>query len=288
MALSHHCKRLQNKVAIVTAATAGIGLGIAERLASEGASVMICSRQQDNVDDTVKALQAQGLKVSGVVCHVGNALQRQALIDATLKAYGRIAILVSTDICVQAYGKIAILVSTDICVQAYGKIDILVSNAAVNPTAGSLLDTAPDAIDKILDINIKAALLLVQAAAKHMRRGGRIVLISSITAYQPPAPIAMYAVSKTALLGLTKGLAAELGPEGITVNCVAPGVVPTKFSAALVASSELEQAQIEATSMKRLGTPQDIAAAVAYLVSDDASYVTGETLAVSGGMGSRL
>lgn len=249
-------KRLVGKVALVTAATAGIGRGIAERLAQEGARVMICSRRQDNVDETVADMRAKGLQVSGMVCHVGNAQHRQALVDRT--------------------------------VQEFGQLDILVSNAAVNPTAGPLLDTPPDAIDKILDINIKAALLLVQAAAKHMKRGGRIILISSVTAYQPAAPIAMYAVSKTALLGLTKGLAAELGPEGITVNCVAPGIVPTKFSAALVADKQLEQAQIDATSLKRLGTPQDIAAAVAFLASDDASYMTGETLVVAGGMSSKL
>eukprot|EP00878_Enallax_costatus_P036624 GHUV01041147.1.p1 GENE.GHUV01041147.1~~GHUV01041147.1.p1 ORF type:complete len:125 (+),score=41.02 GHUV01041147.1:134-508(+) len=114
------------------------------------------------------------------------------------------------------------------------------------------------------------------------------IALCALLLCRPPTPIAMYAVSKTALLGLTKGLAAELGPEGINVNCVAPGIVPTKFSAALVADKELERAQVESTHMKRLGTPQDIAAAVAYLVSDDASYVTGETLVVAGGMSSHL
>lgn len=249
-------KRLKGKVAVVTAATAGIGLGIAERLAQEGARVMICSRRKQNVDDTVEALRSKGLQVSGVVCHVGNAEHRSNLIQQT--------------------------------VQEFGQLDILISNAAVNPMEGPLISAPSDAIDKILDINIKAALLLVQQAVPHMKRGGRIVLISSVTAFQPPAPIAMYAVSKTALLGLTKGLAAELGPEGITVNCVAPGIVPTKFSAALVADPELERMQVEATNLKRLGTPQDIAGAVAFLSSPDAAYVTGETLVVAGGMQSRL
>lgn len=250
------CKRLQGKVAVVTAATAGIGLGIAERLATEGAKVMICSRKKDNVDDTVKQLRSKGLEVSGCVCHVGSAEHRKQLVQKT--------------------------------VQAYGNIDILVSNAAVNPTSGPLLDTPPAAIDKILDINIKSALLLVQEAAPHMHSPGSIVFISSITAFNPGPPIAMYAVSKTALLGLTKGLAAELGPRGIRVNCVAPGIVPTKFASALVEDPALEKAQIESTLLGRLGRPQDMAAAVAFLASEDSSYITGETIAVAGGAYSRL
>jgi dehydrogenase/reductase SDR family protein 4 len=121
-----------------------------------------------------------------------------------------------------------------------------------------------------------------------MRRGGSLLFVSSYTAFAPSPPIAMYAVSKTALLGLTKALAEELGPRGITVNCVAPGVVPTKFAAALVASPELEEASRARTLVGRLGTPGDMAAAVAFLLSEDASYVTGETLVVAGGMQSRL
>ncbi|GBF97750.1 hypothetical protein Rsub_10914 [Raphidocelis subcapitata] len=251
------CRRLEGKVAIVTAATAGIGLGIARRLAREGARVFICSRKQAAVDETVAALRVEGLDVSGTACHVGSAEQRAAFVQAAIKAYGP-------------------------------SVHILVSNAAVNPTAGPLLETPREAFDKIMDINVAAALALVQLVAPHMPRGGSVVMVSSVTAYNPPSPIAAYAVSKTALLGLVKGLAAEMGPDGVTVNGVAPGIVPTKFSAALVADPRLERAQVEATALKRLGTPEDIAGAVAFLVSGDGAYVTGETLVVAGGMPSKL
>ncbi|PNH09405.1 Dehydrogenase/reductase SDR family member 4 [Tetrabaena socialis] len=252
------CRRLEGKVALVTAATAGIGLATAERLAEEGASVFICSRKQDNVDDAVKALRAKGLEVAGCACHVGSHEQRQRLVEQ--------------------------------CVQKYGGLDVLVSNAAVNPGAGPISETTPDVVDKVLDINIKAAVLLVKEALPHLLRrpGSSIIFVSSVTAFNPPEPIGMYAVSKTALLGLTKGLAAELGPRGVRVNCVAPGIVPTKFSAALVDTPELAAQQAETTMLKRLGRPSEQAAAIAFLASPDAAYITGETLVVAGGMHSRL
>lgn len=135
---------------------------------------------------------------------------------------------------------------------------------------------------------VQSAVLLAQKVVKHMPRGGSIVFVSSYSAFSPSAPIGFYAVSKTALLGLTKALAEELGPDGITVNCIAPGVVPTKFADALVANDELKALNESRTFLGRLGLPEDMAAAVAYLVSPDASYVTGETLVVAGGMQSRL
>lgn len=174
-------KRLEGKVAVVTAATAGIGLGIAERLGAEGARLFISSRKAANVEETLTALRAKDIAAQGCACHVGSSEQVRAMVAKA--------------------------------VEAYGKIDVLISNAAVNPVATSIVDTPEDAITKIFDINVKSAIVLVQAARKHMSRGGSIVFVSSVTAYSPPLPIGVYAVSKTALLGLTKGLAAELGPE---------------------------------------------------------------------------
>lgn len=250
------CKRFEGKVALVTAATAGIGFGIAQRLGEEGAKLVICSRKQNNVDDALKALKHMGIDCVGCACHVGN---REHL---------------------QKYVQLAI--------DTYGQIDVLVSNAAVNPASGPLLTIPESAIDKTLEINIKAAIMLVKETAPHLKRGASIVFISSYTAFNPSQPLAIYAVSKTAVIGLTKALADELGPDGIRVNCVAPGIVPTKFASALVENPELREQQRTANALKRLGTPEDMAAAVAYLSSDDASYVTGESLVVAGGLQSRL
>lgn len=189
---SVRCRRLEGKSAIVTASTAGIGLEIARRLASEGAQVVVSSRRPENVEETVKSLQEEGLQVEGLACHVGNNEHLQNLVNFTVKKYG--------------------------------KIDMLVSNAAVNPAAGPILDMEEKAISKILDINVKSAIMLAKFAVPFMKNGSSIVFISSYTAFNPTPPIAMYAVSKTALLGLTKALAEELGPQnGIRVNCVAPG-----------------------------------------------------------------
>ena len=185
------CKRFEGKVALVTAATAGIGFGIAQRLGEEGAKLVICSRKQNNVDDALKALKDKGIDCVGCACHVGN---REHL---------------------QKYVQLAI--------DTYGQIDVLVSNAAVNPASGPLLTIPESAIDKTLEINIKAAIMLVKETAPHLKRGASIVFISSYTAFNPSQPLAIYAVSKTAVIGLTKALADELGPDGIRVNCVAPG-----------------------------------------------------------------
>ncbi|KAG5561303.1 hypothetical protein RHGRI_004363 [Rhododendron griersonianum] len=216
-------------------------------------NIFLSSR--NNVDEAVEKLRARGIEVLGVVCHVSNAQQRKNLIETT--------------------------------VQKYGKIDVIVSNAAVNPSVDTILETKEAVLDKLWEINVKAAILLLQDATPHLQKGSSVIFISSITAYQPPASLAMYGVTKTALLGLTKVLAAEMAPD-TRVNCVAPGFVPTRFADFLTSNDEIRKSIEEKTLLNRLGTTEDMAAATAFLASDDASYITGETLVVGGGAPSRL
>ncbi|XP_039132598.1 tropinone reductase-like 3 [Dioscorea cayenensis subsp. rotundata] len=248
-------RRLEGKVAIVTASTQGIGFSIAERFGLEGASVIVSSRKKRNVDEAVEKLKKKGIEATGIVCHVSNPQQRKELIDKTI--------------------------------QTYGHIDIFVSNAAVNPTVDNILDSQEQVLDKLWEVNVKAAILLLQAAAPHLKKGSSVILISSIGGYFPPAKMSMYGVTKTALLGLTKALAAEMSPD-TRVNCIAPGFVPTHFADFITRTEEVRKSFEDKTLLKRLGTTADMAAVAAFLASDDASYITGETIVVSGGMPSRL
>ncbi|RZF43194.1 hypothetical protein LSTR_LSTR013874 [Laodelphax striatellus] len=250
--------KLNGKVAVVTASTDGIGFAIAERLGKEGASVMISSRKQANVEKAVGKLKNQGYKVSGLVCHVGKKEDREKLLT-------------------EAASK-------------FGGIDILVSNAAVNPIVGPVLDCPESAWDKIFEINVKAAFMLSQEALPYIRKrgGGSIIYISSIAGYQPLGLLGAYSVSKTALLGLTKAAAVDLASENIRVNCVAPGIIKTNFSSALHESETAREAALTQIPMNLLGEPKEIAGVVAFLVSEDASYITGESIIASGCMASRL
>ncbi|CAL4909737.1 unnamed protein product [Urochloa decumbens] len=248
------CRRLEGKVAVVTASTQGIGLAIAERLGLEGAAVVISSRKQ-NVDEAVERLKAKGITVVGAVCHVSDAQQRKGLIDTAVKNFGH--------------------------------IDILVSNAAANPTVDGILEMKEAVLDKLWDINVKASILLLQDAAPHLRKGSSVIIISSITGYNPEQGLAMYGVTKTALLGLTKALAAEMGPN-TRVNCIAPGFVPTRFASFLTTNETIRKELTDKITLNRLGSVEDMAAAAAFLASDDASFITAETIVVAGGMQSRL
>ncbi|XP_066363729.1 tropinone reductase-like 3 [Miscanthus floridulus] len=249
------CRRLEGKVAVVTASTQGIGLAIAERLGLEGAAIVISSRKQKNVDEAVEGLRAKGITVVGTLCHVSDAQQRKNLIETAVKNFGH--------------------------------IDILVSNAAANPTVNGILEMKEAVLDKLWDINVKASILLLQDAAPHLRKGSSVILISSIAGYNPEQGLTMYGVTKTALFGLTKALAGEMGPD-TRVNCIAPGFVPTRFASFFIDNETIRKKLNERTMLKRLGSVEDMAAAAAFLASDDASFITAETIVVAGGVPSRL
>ncbi|XP_022912392.1 dehydrogenase/reductase SDR family member 4-like [Onthophagus taurus] len=250
--------RLDGKVAIVTASTEGIGYGIAERLGLEGAKVVISSRKQKNVDAAIEKLKSQKIEATGLVCHVGNPQDRNKLFKETL--------------------------------DKFGGLNILVSNAAVNPTVGGVLDCEEQSWDKVFDINVKSAYMLAKDSLPHLRKnkGGKIVFISSIAGYQPFEALGVYSVSKTALIGLSRAAAVQLASENIQVNCVAPGIIKTKFSQVLTSNDGYGEETMSGIPMKRFGEVDDISGVVAFLVSNDANYITGEVIVPAGGMQSRL
>ncbi|XP_055989187.1 dehydrogenase/reductase SDR family member 4 isoform X1 [Sorex fumeus] len=249
---------LTDRVAVVTGSTNGIGLAIARRLAQDGAHVVVSSRKQQNVDNTVATLRGEGLSVTGTVCHVGKAEDRERLVSKAVKLHGG--------------------------------VDILVSNAAVNPFFGNMLDASEEVWDKILDINVKATALITKAVVPEMekRGGGSVVIVASIAGYSPFPGLGPYNVSKTALLGLTKNLALELGPRNIRVNCLAPGLIKTSFSSVFWTDKAREDSIKEIMRIGRIGKPEECAGIVSFLCSEDASYINGETVVVGGGTPSRL
>jgi dehydrogenase/reductase SDR family protein 4 len=264
MSFKFNAHRLEDRVAVITAATQGIGLAIAERLGHEGAKIVISSRKQKNVDDAIKYLVDSGLskdKVAGIICHIGNADHRDRLLQFAL--------------------------------EKFNKIDILINNAGINPYVGELMSISEEAWDKTFDANCKSAFLLTQKVAPIMAKtgGGVVIFNASIGAYKPHPKLAVYGITKTVLLAMTKAFAQGLAPMNIRVNCVAPGVIETRFSQAIwdpKSKFNSELVDESKNDMGRNGTPHEIASAVAYLVSDDSSYVTGETHVVSGGVGARL
>jgi len=226
-------------------------------LGQDGAHVVICSRKSSKVNNAVTTLKNEGISVTGMTCHVGKPSNRKALLDKIRNEHGH--------------------------------LDILVPNAAVNPYFGSILATPESAYDKIFDVNVKSTFMLIQEAVPMMegRKNASIVIVSSVAAFVPSEQLGIYSVSKTALIGLTKALSHELAGKKIRVNCIAPGLIKTKFSGALFNLAS-EDVLAQNQPLGRVGVPEDCSGAVSFLCSDAASFITGETIVMAGGVTSRL
>jgi NAD(P)-dependent dehydrogenase (short-subunit alcohol dehydrogenase family) len=242
--------RFAGKVALVTGASRGIGLGIAERLVAEGAQVCITARKADALHAAVEQLGGQKHAIA-VAGKADDAAHQAEAVERTIAEYGR--------------------------------LDVLVNNTGINPVFGPVLDIDLAAIRKVFEVNLIAAIAWSKLAndAWMNHNGGAIVNVSSIAGTKPAPGLGVYAGSKAALIHLTSQLAFELAPK-IRVNAVAPAVVKTVFASALFEGREAEVAQ--GYPLGRLGVPADIAAAVAFLASDDSSWVTGQTLVLDGGI----
>jgi 3-oxoacyl-[acyl-carrier protein] reductase len=244
--------RFENHVAVVTGAGRGIGHAIAVRLAKEGARVASVSRTEANAQKTADEI---------------NLLRADAA-----NAY---AVDVADQAAVQ---KAAAQIFED-----FGRVDILVNNAGVTRD-GLSMRMSMDDWDTVIDTNLKGAFNFTQAVMRPMikQRSGRIINISSIAGLTGNAGQANYAASKAGLIGLTKTLARELASRGITVNAVAPGLIETDMTTVL--SEEIREGILQKVPLGKLGEPEDIAGAVAYLASAEAKYITGQVLTVDGGM----
>ncbi len=246
---------LTGKVAIVTGSSRGIGRAIAEALAEQGAKVVISSRKAEacaEVADAINVKHGEGTAIV-VPASISSKEELQRLVDETRAQLGR--------------------------------IDILVCNAASNPYYGPMAGITDDQFRKILDNNVIANHWLIAMVAPEMleRKSGSIVIVSSIGGLSSSATIGAYNISKAADFQLARNLAAEFGPSGVRVNCIAPGLVKTDFARALWENPDTLKAVTRHTPMRRIGEPREIAGAAVYLASDASTFMTGQTIIVDGG-----
>ncbi|WP_162339863.1 SDR family NAD(P)-dependent oxidoreductase [Cyclobacterium salsum] len=244
---------LQNKVAIITGASRGIGFSIAHYFAAAGAKVVINSRNQERLDEATRRLREKGYEVIGIANNIGYPEGRQNLINQT--------------------------------VEKYGQIDILVNNAATNPVYGPIEETDLSLFDKILEVNLKAPFELSKLSLPFLRQSSAasIINVSSIAGLSPEKGLGLYSVSKSALVSLTKAFAKEWGAYNIRVNAICPGLIKTKFSEVLWSDEAIKEKFLSELPLKRIGEEGEIGAMALFLASPASSYTTGTIFTVDGG-----
>jgi NAD(P)-dependent dehydrogenase (short-subunit alcohol dehydrogenase family) len=247
---------LSGKVAVITGSSRGIGRAIAERMAQQGAKVVISSRKPESCEEVATAINAargQGSAIA-VPANISSKDELKHLVDATMKAFG--------------------------------KIDILVCNAASNPYYGPMSGIEDDQFRKILENNVIANHWLIQFVAPQMveRKDGSIIIVSSIGGLRGSPIIGAYNISKAADFQLARNLAVEYGPHNVRVNCIAPGLIKTDFARALWESPDTLKRATSTTPLRRIGEPDEIAGAAIYLASKAGSFVTGQSIVVDGGV----
>lgn len=244
---------LENKVALITGASRGIGEAIARGLAEFGATCILVSRKIDALEGVKKKIEDNGGRADAISCHMGYLDQIETLFEKVRSKYG--------------------------------KLDILINNAATNPYLGELLGAPESAFDKTIEVNLKGPFFMIQYGAKLMEEGGggAIVNVSSINGVRPAPLQGVYSITKAGLISMTRAYAKELAQKNIRVNALLPGFTETKFSEALIQNKEIYEQALQRIPMNRHATPEEMVGAVIYLVSDTASFTTGETIACDGG-----
>lgn len=244
---------LSGKTAIITGASKGIGAAMARALAEQGASVIVSSRRQEAVDAVASEITSAGFSAKGVACHVGDEAQLQNLVDEA--------------------------------VRHFGGIDILINNAATNPVFGPLDQMTGEVFDKVMNVNVRAGMLLANLCKPQMekRGGGSVINIASVEGIKPSPMMSVYSVSKAALIMLTQSQAKEWGSDGIRSNAICPGLIQTKFSSALWKNEDILNHFVSQLPLQRMAQPEEMVGLALYLASDAGKYSTGGVFTADGG-----
>lgn len=246
---------LEGQVALVTGASRGIGEAVAMAMAQAGARVVLAARKADTLEAVRTRITAKGGTATAVPCHTGRLEQLDALMEAAIKAYGQ--------------------------------VDVLVNNAATNPHFGPMVGVDAGAYEKTFEVNVRGYFELARRVAAHLQSRnapGSIINVSSVLGIQSAAMMGVYGMTKAAVLSMTRTLGQELGGAGIRVNALAPGLIQTQFAAALTGNDDIRNQAVGRTPLGRLGDPDDVAGAAVFLASPAARFITGQVLVVDGGL----